>query len=288
MDADTLTAPGGTPLWLRIGHAQVYDLSVELFAGMPSPRANPPFRLRIARPHGEVVRPGGVSTAVEELSLCCHTGTHLDAIGHVSVDGMLADGSTARAASGSDGLATLGIEGSPPILARGVLLDVAALRPRGVLEPGEEVTVEDLQRAMADPAIEVRPGDVVLIRTGWMRHWTSPDRFLGTGIGTPGLGLAAAKWLADRAVSCVGADTVALEVTRPGEAARPVHGFLVAEHRIGLIEVLDLERLGQDRRAEFTFVALPLKLRGATGSPVRAVAIVEEGGPSGSDASAVR
>jgi kynurenine formamidase len=148
---------------------------------------------------------------------------------------------------------------------RGVLLDVAGPEPLA-----DDHTITSSELAAAQRA-EIRPGDVVLIRTGWARYFCDPKKFISEVRG-PGPAIEGARWLSERRVFAAGSDTVAFE--RVPDPSMPVHVHLLVESGIHIIECLNLDELAAARVAEFVFVALPLKIRGATGSPVRPVAIV--------------
>lgn len=254
---------------------QVVDLAHEMHVGMPASPNHPPFQLTLGRRHGDVVRADGGSAANELIVTGGHVGTHLDAIGHVSQDGRVFGGDDAAAIQSNAGLSRLGIDEFEPMVGRGVLLDVAALHGVEVLEPGYEVTDEDLSRAEAAAGVEVRPGDAALVRTGWSTHWPDPS-FAGGERGAPGPGVDAAHWLAERRVRVAGGETIAFEVIRPGtgHSTLPVHRVLLVESGINLIEVMDLRSLVATGISEFGFVLAPLKIRGGTGSPVRPLALI--------------
>src|SRR5262249_20875017 len=154
-----------------------------------------------------------------------------------------------------------GIETVAPFLCRGVLIDVARALGVDTLEPGQPVTAADLERA-AD--VELRPGDAVLVRTGWAPNWDDAELFGGAGPGAPGPDVDGARWLAERGPRLVGSDTVAFEHVPPGRghALLPVHSLLLVEHGIHIVEMLMLEELAADGVREFAFVAAPLKLVG--------------------------
>ncbi|MDQ6691777.1 MAG: cyclase family protein, partial [Candidatus Dormibacteraeota bacterium] len=125
--------------------------------------------------------------------------------------------------------------------------------------------------------VQVEEGDAVLFRTGWpVGRYEDQDAFVGWPTGVPGPDASAARWLAEHRVRVTGSDTIAYEWLAPGAAhARlPVHVLLLVEAGIHIIEVMDLEELARDRVREFLFVCSPLKLVGATGSPVRPLALV--------------
>lgn len=181
-------------------------------------------------------------------------------------------------AQGSKGFARLGVEEIPPITAPGVLLDAAALHGVKELEPGYAVTVEDLQACCERQGVSVQAGDVVLVRTGNARHWTEPELYLeGPGISTEG-----SHWLAERGALAVGADNMAWDVIgfRDPELGCHLAGHLIllVRHGIYIVENLNLDELAAAREHRFTFVCAPLKLVGATGSPVRPIALISEDG----------
>ncbi|TMQ94809.1 hypothetical protein ETD83_23360 [Actinomadura soli] len=124
----------------------------------------------------------------------------------------------------------------------------------------------------------VGAGDVVLVRSGWGRLFTDPDRdaYIGAKSGVPGVAEAGARWLAGRGVHAAGADTIAFECLPPGQghSVLPAHRVLLVESGIYIIETLDLEEIARAGVHEFTFVLAPLPLVGATGSPARPLALV--------------
>ena len=254
---------------------EVVDLGHEMHVGMPISPNHPPFQMALVRRHGDVLRSDGGSAANEILVTGGHVGTHLDAIGHISQDGQVFGGEEAASIQGNAGLSRLGIDEFHPMVGRGVLLDVAGVHGVDVLEAAYEVTAEDLARAEEAAGVEVRSGDAVLIRTGWSSYWPEPA-FGGRDTGTPGPGVDAARWLADRRVRLAGGETIAFEVTRPGagHATLPVHRVLLVESGINIIEVMDLRALAASGASEFGFVVSPLKIRGGTGSPVRPLALL--------------
>jgi kynurenine formamidase len=252
----------------------VIDLSHQWFPGMPVAPVHMPYMFSLARRHGDVPRDDGSCTANEVIILSGHTGTHIDALGHVSSNGKLAGGLDASATqTGGGGLKDLGVEQIGPIVTSGVLLDVAALKGVTCLPAGYEVTPSDLDESESAAGVTVRPGDAVVIRTGWGSRWPDRERFINAGGGTPGPGLAAANWLADREVVATGTDTLTYEVVRPADNVRPVHARLLVEAGVYLLEALNLEGLAKAGVHSFLFVTAPLKFVGATASPVSPLAI---------------
>jgi kynurenine formamidase len=271
-----VTSPFGIT-WQKLAEARVIDLGHSWERGMPVSPNHPDFQMAMIRRHGDMVRADGGSAANEILVLGGHVGTHLDALGHVSHDGKLHGGLDATQSQSNRGLTALGIETVAPIWARGVLLDVAAVHGVDVLEPGHEITVDDLEEATRSAAVAVGEGDVALIRSGWAAHWEDPDLFRGQDGGAPGPGEEAARWLAERRIRATGAETIAYEVIRPGagHATLPVHRILLVENGIHIMEAMDLSRLAAADVHEFLFVVAPLKIVGGTGSPIRPLAVVD-------------
>jgi kynurenine formamidase len=272
--------PGGkvgsvNPLDLLRDDLEVVDLAQPLEVGMPTSPTHPAFDFALRQRHGDVVRADGITGSHEVMVLGGHVGTHMDALSHVAVDGLLHGGVPVAGAVDAGRYRTHGIDGVPPLLRRGVLVDVPRSRGVARLAPGEPVGVADLEAAP-----EPRAGDVVLVRTGWSQLWGDPPAYLGGTDGVPGVDAEAARRLAERGVAAVGADTIALEHIPAGGglAALPVHRILLAEAGINLIEVMTLETLSDSLAArgtgEFLFMGAPLNVRGATGAPIRPLAVI--------------
>ncbi len=254
-----------------VAGARVYDLGLTLETGIPHGPTHSPFLFSLVKKHGQVVYRGGASSATDLFSMGAHVGTHIDALGHASMGGKLHGGVEAETVqSFTGGLARHGVEELAPLVCRGVLIDLPRLRGRDVLADDDAITAADLERAYEAQGVRPLPGDAVLVRTGWIRRWPDHDRYHANP--APGLVLDAAEWLAARGARCVGADTYAVEKVPAHGLA--VHVALLVEHGIPLIEMLDLEALARDRASVFLFIAVPLKLKGATGSPLRPLALV--------------
>jgi kynurenine formamidase len=251
--------------------ARVYDLAQPYFTGMPHYPSHPPFLFGLTKLHGDMVGPGGVSSASEALALGGHTGTHMDALCHFSRNGRLHGGDeVAPRQSHSGGIAVQSIETVVPVVRRGVLLDVAASEGMEILPADFAVTPRHIEAAAEGAGVRVEAGDVVLLRTGWARYFSDAARY--TAPQAPGPDATAAEWLSSRGVFAVGSDTMAFEKTP--NPAMPVHVHLLVEAGIHIFEVLNLEELAGARACTFLFVAAPLKIRGGTGAPVRPVALV--------------
>ena len=250
----------------------VFDLGVELFPGMPHVPLHAPYSCSLIREHGDSMFQDGACAAVDVFFCTGHTGTHIDAICHISKDMKLYNGVDATKVQNKvNGFSEYGIEKVAPIFRRGVMIDVAKYFEKEILEPGRSISREDLLKASSSQGTEIMPGDVVLIRTGHMQIWPKKEFYLQKG-GVPGINLEAAKWLSDQGIAMVGSDNFGVEVM-PNPSV-PVHCHMLVDQGIHLIEILMLEELSKTRTYEFLFVCLPLKLKGGTGSPVRPVAIV--------------
>jgi kynurenine formamidase len=263
-------------LWEHLDGARVVDLAQPMRTGMPQSPSHPRFRMVIERRHGDMVREDGGSAANEVILTGGHVGTHVDALGHVSQDGYLYGGVEAAGVQSHQGLSQLGIDTFPPYVGRGVLLDVAALHGVDVLPPGYEVTRADLEAARDRAGVRIGKGDAVLIGTGWSHEWDNPARFVGDEGGVPGPGPAAARWLVEQGARVVGGETVAFEQIQAGRghAVLPVHRILLVESGVNIVETMRLTELRELGVPEFLLVLNPLPVVGATGAPVRPLAVL--------------
>ncbi|OLF78291.1 cyclase [Maricaulis sp. W15] len=271
----------------RIKGGTSYDLAVEYFIGMPSWQAagDPHYRLWMTHtPRGTAIDdPLGVGDGVNAhvsysgsaVSLYTHTGTHIDALSHFGIDGRIWNGFTADEHLGDRGWQRADAGALPPIIARGLLVDLPALFDIDRLEPGYRVTATDIAAALDDTGLTIRTGDVVLIRTGWMQDFEDAETYMTNA---PGLGMDAARYLADAGAMVVGADNLSFEAF-PSEVEGnyvPVHTFLLAQSGIPILEVVNLEGLARDGVHEFAFIAASLRLRGADAAPMRPIALPVE------------
>ena len=204
-------------------------------------------------------------------------GTQLDGLGHVGVrignDDYFYNGFKRSEFANAYGHKKLGIENTGVFFTRGILIDVAAFRGVQSMKIGDAITVADLEGALKLQKVEVREGDVVLLRTGHGQLWMKSNEVYGRG--EPGLGMAGALWLAKKKIVMVGSDTWATEVVPHENPERPfeVHQLLLVRHGIYNLENLDLEELARAGVHEFAFILAPLRLKGATGSPGNPIAV---------------
>ncbi len=262
----TIPFPAGGP-------SRVYDLSVRLEPGMPRHPYHPPFAFALAKQHGEGMYPDGVSSAMEVLVTGGHVGTHVDALGHIAKDGMVFGGREIHAAqSATGGLEVGSVEEMPPLIGAGHLVDAELIFGRE-LTPADGIGAAELAAWFAGG--EPGSGSVVVVRTGWMKKWPDFNAYLPITAGVPGVTLDGARWLTERGVLAAGADTHMFE-HKPSlaQVSLTVHVHMLVEAGVPIMESLNLEPLAADGVRDFFFVALPLRVRGGTGSPLRPVAIV--------------
>jgi kynurenine formamidase len=263
---------------------KVFDLSADWFVGMPSwqPLGDPQFQIWMTHsPRGDVIdNPVGVdeennlytSYSGDAFSMYTHCGTHIDALNHFGCFGKIWNQFDADEHIGRRGWDVCGIDTMPPIIARAVMLDIAGLHGVEVLPPRHAIGREDLEAAIKKQEVRLEKGDIVLIRTGRMAVWPDYDGFL---LNSPGLNLEGARWLCEeREVLLIGADNIGVEQipTEDTDSWLPVHCYVFSVVGRTLLEVVVLEELAQEKVYEVAFFAQPLKLRGATGSPVRPIA----------------
>jgi len=269
----------------RLSGGTAYDLSVDYYIGMPSWQAagDPHYRMWMTHtPGGTVVDdPLGVGTEMNEhvsytgaaISMYTHTGTHIDALSHFGLDGKIWNGFRANEHLGDRGWQVGSASSIPPIIARGILIDVAAAKGMEMLPNGYRVTRDDLVAALDRQGVQLREGDVVLIRTGRMKVYEDAAAYMAD---TPGLGMEAARFLVEeKGAMIVGADNLSFE-SFPSEVANnylPVHTYLLAEQGAPILELVYLEELARDGVYEFAFLGGSLKLRGADAAPIRPIAI---------------
>ena len=269
-------APATAALIGQLTGARVVDLEQPRFAGMPMFPANAPnyaFMLHRRHEHGLESR----TSAAGMIMTADHAGTHVDALCHQAENMQMFGGIPVTAANqGPGGVTALSAEALPPIIRRGVLIDLVEARGDR-LPPQDLVERDELDAAAQHQAVDVRPGDVLLIRTGWGAAWRDPGYISGGGMAR-----SAGEWAVEHEVYAVGADNMSWDL--PGYVdpvlghTLPNHTILLARAGILIFENLLLDELAATSAREFVFVSLPLKLVGATGSPTRPVAIVAQEG----------
>jgi kynurenine formamidase len=211
-------------------------------------------------------------------------GTQFDGLGHIGCQcGKAGDmtemrfynGFTEAEMANAYGLQKLGIDKVKPFFTRGILVDVAGLKGR-MLDKGEEIKPADVLAALQRQGIaeaSITPGDAIFFNTGWGSLWMKDNTKFNEG--EPGIGMDVARWVVQKQASLVGADTWATEVVpNPNpDLAFVVHNELITRNGIFNHENLDFTSLINDKVYEFVYVFSPLRMKGATGSPGRPIAI---------------
>jgi kynurenine formamidase len=267
----------------RIVGDRVYDLSVDYFLGMPSFQAagDPAYQIWMTHtPRGTIA--DNLNGQGTRINSCCgysgdvilmytHTGTHIDSLNHFGYGRKIYNGFDADEHLGSRAWQKGGSEQIVPIIARGILLDITAAKGVDCLPPSYGITSDDCRVAAQRQNVQIRAGDAVLLRTGRMQYWPDGSKVFGN---SPGVTLETAKWLTGQEIVCVGADNEAVEKTPSGDPDNwlPGHCHFLTEAGVPQIECLNLEELSRERIYEFAFIGAPIRLRGATGSPIRPLA----------------
>ncbi len=259
------------------GSERVFDLEQPRTSIMPiHPAHQPGYQYVLYRRHQDSFGQDGPRSGSSGMIVCMeHSGTHIDALCHQASDMMLCGGIAVDSQTQTPyGFTKHGVETIAPMVAPGVLLDLAAYHNLPALPPGYAVSAAELEACCAMQHLVIEPGNVVLVYTGNEQNWSDTTAYLAG----PGMAADASRWLAKHKVLAVGADTMAWDVLglRDPElgCTLPGHVILLVQHGIYIIENLRLSELAIAQAYRFTFVCTPLKFVGATGSPVRPIAIV--------------
>lgn len=260
-----------------ISEGKIYELGHTYESSMPKGGRTFKFNLVFPSPqdppHSVV---GNVDFFAGDIG---QIGTQFDALGHIGYrdekEDIYYNGFKGSEMYSPNGLMKLGVENAGPFFTRGILIDVAGYKGVERLEPGYEITVEDIEGSLGKQGVLIKEGDVVLIRTGHSKLWDVDGTAYYDWTAEPGIGVLAATWLAEQKVVIVGSDNYGVEVVPFDESPTnwPVHLLLLKDNGIHLLESLDLEGLHKDKLYEFAFMFSPLPLKGGTGSPGNPVAI---------------
>ena len=289
--AGTATAqgrPSADDLIRSVKGARMFDLSFTWNEQSPVLNLNPPYSFALNRTHKmtyEIFGQAPGSQVSWASDIMYFSGQHgaptIDAIGHIGRNLKLHGGVDAVAATSTPaGIgANLGIEHFPAdlMMNRVVLLDVARQMASGrsdPLAPGFEITGAHLEQTAKAQGVEVRKGDSVMIRTGWGQYFAKDNaKYLGEQ--SPGPGQDGARWIIDKGVRLAGDDTATFE-KRPaayGKELFSVHMMLLADSGIYIVENCNLEALADAKAYVALLILTPLRIQGATGSPLRAIAL---------------
>ena len=199
-------------------------------------------------------------------------GSQIDGLGHLGIEHVYYNGNKLADFADPTGLKKLGIEKIPPMVTRGVLLDMAAYYNTDVVKEGTAFNVKEIEEVAKKQGVEIRQGDVVIFHTGWLSLIGKDDKRYSTA--EPGLGVEGAKYLTGKGVVAVGADTWAVEVL-PFESKNvfEVHQILLAMNGTYILENMDTAELARDKGYEFLFVLGQPRWRGGVQSMINPIAI---------------
>jgi len=262
-----------------VRQGKVFDLGIPFDRNGPQTGADRTNPLHFMTEVSGVEHPtGSMRFADDWVVMPLQAGSQWDALAHIAYDGLIYNGypdsviTTRGAQRNSIDKIAKGVAG------RGVLLDIARLKGVPWLQRGEVITPGDLDAAAEAEGVEIRPGDIVCVRTGWRARFLSDGDPKGFHGGAPGLGLACAEWLHGHDIAAVTADNFGVEVIPSENPDEPValHMILIRDMGMTLGEILDFEELAEDCAAdgvwEFFFAGPPIKFTHAVGSPINPLA----------------
>jgi len=282
-----LPVPHLTPeLMSLVKSGVVYSLGVDFQEGMLTPgAAMKSYSIAPHLRHDDESAIEPASAAAETIRKSIHVGTHIDALCHIaekqdSAGNPASDGEPrlynglgatlpARECVTSAGQTHMSIEKMPPIIMRGLLLDVAAYKGLEMLPPAYSIGADDIRGALKKQGSEIGENTAVLVRTGTYRLLRAGDPIYRDA--QAGLNLEAAQFLVAQGMTLVGADNMAVEAMPPMDHS--VHRFLLVHNGITHVENLNLDELAEASCYEFLLIIAPLKLSGATGSWVNPLAL---------------
>ncbi|MBH98305.1 MAG: cyclase [Rhodospirillaceae bacterium] len=269
----------------ELGH--MYEPSMPLYG----PR---PYFLQVIPPLPPTSGEGGISNSEYFSGFIGQMGTQFDGLAHQGGNVQMGDGSFQSVFyngfsvndlfgknRGLGGVEALGVEQMKPFITRGILIDIAGYKGVEALPAAYEVTLEDMRGALARQGMnsnDIEQGDAVFFNYGWSINWDNPskynDSYIGVGEneGSPGIYADIVRVLIERKISLVGADSCCVEV-RPRPGVENVHRMLFLRDGIPMLENMELRGLAADEVYEFLFIGLPERIKGATGSPMRPIAI---------------
>jgi kynurenine formamidase len=241
------------------------------------PSHKPGYLYTLHRRHRDTYRPevhGPRSGASGVLTMMEHSGTHIDALCHQASCLKIFGNLDTDSLETPTGFKQLGIEHVPPLLTRGVLLDIAGRKGQTPLPRHYSIGADEMIACARAENIELSKGDVLLVRTGYDMLWHDEEVYLQAA----GVGKSGTLWAAEQGVIAVGADNMAWDAPKDVDPETGAtlfgHIHLLTQKGIYIMENLDLRVLAQEKQYSFAFIGIPLKFQGATGSPLRPLALV--------------
>ena len=258
-----------------VTRGKAYPLGVETGADSP---AYPPrqYSMTILQLDSGTGAPLGANLATgndDLMTVWMGIGSQIDGLGHMGINHVYYNGNRAEDFVAVTGLTKLSIDRLPPIVTRGVLLDMARHFETPILTAGTVFNRREIKAAARTQGVDIESGDVVLFHTGWLNVAdTDKAKFMA---GEPGLGVDGAQYLANLGVVAVGSDTWAVEVLPPEDPdlAFPVHPELLAKNGVYILENMDTRALAAERVQEFLFVLGQPRFVGAVQAVINPVAI---------------
>ena len=253
-----------------VSQGKVYSLSVELDKDGPLPDIRNPLWHRTSL----IERPSPMHSAADDVVVMhTHGTTHIDALCHIFAENQMYNGFRAdETIHPTSGASKNGVQNIVSIVGRGILLDIAGYRGVDHLESSDEIPPAELDSCAQAQGVEIKAGDIVLIRTGWMNvFFDDPVVFRSN---SPGVSRSVAGWFRERDILALGADNMSVEpFPQPPGGSKTLHYSVIRDQGGYLMEFLHLEELAADRVYEFMFVAAPLRLINGIGSPINPLAI---------------
>ncbi|MGI9257298.1 MAG: cyclase family protein [Gammaproteobacteria bacterium] len=272
---------------------KVYELGHVYEQGIPLYGARP-WYMSITPPPEPTSDEGGIALSEYFTGYIGQFGTQFDGLGHQAGHVEMEDGSFETVFyngftaddllgenRGQNGLEALGMETMKPYITRGVLIDVAGYKG-GTLPAAYEVTMDDVRGALERQGMsedDVGQGDAVMFNYGWAVNWGNPSKYndnrigVGDNEGSPGIYTEVTAWLVEKKIGVVGADSCCVEVRPRPDSMGNVHRQLFLGEGIPMVENMNLLELAEDEAYEVLFITLPERLKGATGSMLRPIAI---------------
>lgn len=254
---------------------KTYRLGIETSSETP---AFPPrtFSVQILLPNqydGSSIGENQFNYADDIISGWMGVGSQIDGLGHAATNGVYYNGKKASDFIKADGVTMFGMENLPPIVTRGVMLDMAACMGKDILDEGTPFNRAEIMACEKSQGVSIEKGDVVLFNTGWMKMLDQDATRFGKG--EPGLGIDGAKYLVEKDVVAVGGDSWGLEVI-PAENPKilfHVHQILINYNGVYILENMDTRELAADKAYEFMFVLGPARMTGAVQMIINPIAI---------------
>jgi kynurenine formamidase len=269
MSADIVMKAAGL-----IKTGKTYGLGIETNSKTPAypPRSFKVLVLQPGQSGGDGIGPNKVTYNDDIIEGWVGIGSQIDGLGHIGVAWTYYNGNKSGDFAAADGLKKLGVEKIPPIVTRGVLLDMAAYYNTDIVKEGTAFNVKEIDEVAKKQGVEIRQGDVVLFHTGWTSLIGKDDKRYNAG--EPGVGVEGAKYLVSKGVVAVGSDTWAVEaIPFESKDVFPVHQVFLPMSGTYILENMNTDQLAADKGYEFLFVLGVPKITGAVQGIINPVAI---------------